>query len=412
MAAYTSYADRQTIVMLREQGHSYREIAHTTGWRYETVRKICRRYRREGPSALQPAPLGRPRTGPLSTFDPKVRFAVLKHTRQHPGWGPDIVRAELAQRAWAPQVKLPSASSIGTYFSQFGARLVTKRPHTRLSAAEPREPANRVVHGCWQLDADEQVRLPGYGRAHMLNVVDHLSGIKIGTVLFPARRNGRACRISWPQYRQALRRAFTQWGLPDRIRTDRERVLVAPGDYPFPLAFTLWLVGLGIEHEIIRRVTQNGAVERAHRTWEGRLDGYGPDPDLANWQMIVDYERWRMNAVLPSRGRRCQRQPPLYVYPHARTPRRWYRIADERALFDHQRVEAYLAHGHWLRRTSDSGQFSLNAQVFNLRVHYAHRWVSITYLPELGFQVCCPPDDRVLLTFQTRGLTAAEITGL
>jgi hypothetical protein len=178
------------------------------------------------------------------------------------------------------------------------------------------------------------------------------------------------------------------------------------------MAFTLWLVGLGIEHELIRRVTQNGGVERSHRTWEGRLSGYGPFEQLTEWQMLADYERWRMNAVLPSRGRNCQRQPPLLVYPQVRLPRRLYRCQDELALFDLQRVQAYLAQGRWLRRTNMHGQFSLNGQVFNLRVQYANHWVLITYVPEIGFQATCPPDGQVILTFQMAGLTAADITGL
>lgn len=412
MTRRTSYADRLEIVTLHEGGYTYPEIVQHTGWSYETVRKICQQHGREGPAALHPQRLGRPRTGPLSTFDPKVRFAVLKIKRQHPRWGPDVVQAELAKRPWASQVKLPCASSIGDYFSPFGDRLVAPRSHKQLSAAEPRAPALAVVHGCWQLDADERVLLPGYGRVNILNIVDHTSGIKIGAFLFPAQCDGKGCRISWLQYRQALRQAFTRWGLPDRIRTDRDRVIVSKDDYPFPMAFTLWLVGLGIEHELIRRVTQNGSVERSHRTWEDRLEGYGPFEDLADWQMIVDYERWRMNAILPSRGRNCRRQPPLIVYPQANQPRRWYRVADELALFDPQRVQTYLADGKWLRRTNVHGQFSLNGQVFNLRVPYKQRWACVTYVPDVGFQATCPPDNEVILTFQMTGLTATEITGL
>jgi hypothetical protein len=109
----------------------------------------------------------------------------------------------------------------------------------------------------------------------------------------------------------------------------------------------LWLVGLGIEHELIRRVTENGCVERAHQTSEGRLQGYGPFDELEEWQHIIDYERWRMNAVLPSWGRHCRCQPPLMVYPQARIPLRFYRTVDELALFDLGRVQAYLSSGHW-----------------------------------------------------------------
>ena len=412
MNGFTTFADRQEMVMLYKRGVPFWRIARQTGWRYETVRQVIRRYKREGEAALHPQRLGRPPTGALSSFDGKVRYAVLRIKRQHPSWGAAVVQAELANRPWITPDQVPSVSSIERYFRQFGDRLVTPLRHVQPSRAQPREPALAVVHGCWQMDVDERVLLPGVGRVNILNLVDHYSGVKVGSSLFPAQQGHQRRRVSWPQYRQSLRQAFLRWGLPDRIRTDRDQIIVAKDNYPFPMNFTLWLVGLDIEHELIRRVTQNGAVERAHRTWEGRLDGYGPWETLADWQEIVDYERWRMNAILPSRGRHCNRQPPLSVYPQAREPRRWYRLEDELDIFDINRVYDYLAQGLWLRRTSIHGQFSLGGQLFNLGVRHRKRWVQIIFLPGVGFQASCPPDDTPLLIFQLAGLSAAAITGL
>ena len=413
MRRYTSYADQQGIVTLHEQGHSYQAIAEQTNWSFEVVRKICRAYKCQQEIALQPTRLGRPASVILSAFDPRVRFACLRIKLEHPKWGPDVVLAELGKRPWATQVKLPNASRIGAYFSQFGDRLVKARAHKQLPHENPLPPALRCAHGCWQMDVDERVELPGYGLVNILNLVDYATGIKIGAFLFPAHEeDGHRCRISWPQMQFALRRAFTRWGLPKRIRTDRDRVIVAEGDYLFPMPFTLWLVGLGIEHELIRRVIENGCVERAHQTWEGRLDGYGPFEELEEWQIISDYELWRMNAILPSRGRNCRRRPPLMVYPEARIPLRWYRPQDELAIFDIQRVHHYLTNGKWLRHTSSKGQFSLNDQKFNVGVQYKRRWVQVTYDLELGFQVTCPPDKTVIKTIEVAGLTIADITGL
>lgn len=129
---YTSYADRQEIITLHQQGDSYDQIRQQTGWNFETVRKICRSYQRKGESVLWPGPCRRPATGPLSSFDPLVRWASLRVKCQHPGWGPDVVLAELTKHPWAQRVNLPSASQIGVYFSQFGERLVTVRPHKQL----------------------------------------------------------------------------------------------------------------------------------------------------------------------------------------------------------------------------------------------------------------------------------------
>lgn len=412
MTKYTSYADRQEIVILHQQGHSYHQIEQQSGWSFETVRKICRSYRRAGEVVLQPEPHGRPATGPLSSFDRLVRWASLRIKCQHPGWGPEVVLAELAKRSWAGRVNLPSASQIGAYFSQFGERLVRVRSHKQLPQARPVPPALRIVHGCWQMDADERVVLPSYGEVHILNLVDYASGLKIGSCLFPAHQNGHRCRISWPQLRQVLRQAFRRWGLPRRIRTDRDRVIVSPGNYPFPMPFTLWLVGLGIEHELIRRVIENGGVERSHRTWEGRLSGYGPYAQLEQWQQVVDYELWRMNVILPSRGRHCRRQPPWLVYPEAGTPLDWYRLEDELTLFDLERVHRYLSTGRWLRYTSSQGQFSFNDQPFYLGLTHQRCWVQLTYLEDDQFQVTCPPDDTVLKIIHVKGLTVSDITGI
>jgi hypothetical protein len=199
--------------------------------------------------------------------------------------------------------------------------------------------------------------------------------------------------------------------LPDRVRTDKDRALVPRDPSPFPLAFTLWLAGLGIEHELIHRVTQNGGVERSHRTWVARLKGYGPFTDLSSWQAVVDYELWRMNAVLPCRGRHCQRRPPLDVYPQARILRRSYRPADELAMFAEKRVQAYLAQGEWLRKTSDKGQFGIGNQRINLGVAHSDQWVQIVFQPRVGFQAVCPESGTVLSVFHLKGLSPEELIG-
>jgi len=412
MKRYTRLADRQEMISLRQAGHSYSQIVEQTGWSIEMVGKICRAYQAGGEGALKGQPMGRPRRGALSSFEPVVRYGCLRIKCQHRGWGPEVVLAELAKRPWASRVKLPSASRIGAYFSQFGDRLVRARSHKQLPQAGPLEPALRYVHACWQLDSIERFPLPNQHLVNILNLVDYATGLKIGSFVFTARRNGHGCRVSWPQMQDALRQAFSRWGLPDRIRTDRDRVIVAQGNYPFPKFFSLWLVGLGIEHELIRRVIENGSVERAHQTWQGRLSGYGPFDTLAEWQAILDYELWRMNAVLPSRGRNCRRRPPLLVYPEARSPRRFFRPQDELALFDLRRVQAYLADGKWLRKTSQTGNFAFNNQHFYLGRPFKNRVVQLTYQPNTGFLVTCPPDTTIITTLQVAGLTMPDITAL
>lgn len=407
MKRYTDLADRQVILELRKEGLTYQAIAEETGWKYETVRKVCR-----AGTSITLHSLGRPVKGLLSSFSPLVRFASLRIKLQHPGWGPDVVIAELGKCDWDKRVKLPSSSQLGAYFSQFGDDLVKPRRHLQLPKSDHRKITKPGAHVCWQIDVQERIELADYGLANLLDIVDWYTGIKIGFFLFPALQGKRRCKVNLDQYREALRTSFERWGLPDNIRTDRERVLVPEGNYPYPSVFTLWLAGLGIEHQLIQRVTENGSVERSHRTRFERLDGYGPFAQLDDWQAIADYECWRMNAVLPSRGRNCQRKPPLLVYPQASQPRRLYRKADELNIFDLEKVKAYLSQGKWLRHTSSKGQFSFHVEKYNLGVPFQRRWIQVIYSAQNGFLVTCPPANDIILRFHLTDLSSQAITGL
>jgi hypothetical protein len=264
--------------------------------------------------------------------------------------------------------------------------------------------------GCW---ISKVLNWSGVGWANVMNMTDLATGIKISSYVHPAGPPQKRHLISWEQIRANLRIAFSRWGLPDRIRTDRDRRLVAPGEYPVPMSFTLWLAGLGIQHEIIQRVTQNGGVERFHRTWEGRLLDLPLGLDWRGVQDYVDYEVWRMNAILPSRGRNCRRRPPLLVCPEARIPRRYYSPQEELCIFRLERVEAYLAKGRWLRRTSTKGQFCFHSDFLNARKPYARQIVVLTFDVEtLQFQVRPAESDEVILCFRPDWLSVTAITGL
>lgn len=413
MMRRTTLADRQQIVALKRVGYSHQAVAAATGWRVETVRKVWRAFRRDGEAGLQAGKVGRPATGPLSTFAPLVRYVALRRKLERPHAGPDVILADMAIRPSLSGLSLPSSASLGSYFSTFGERLLTPRRHLQLPGQRSQLLPAYEAHQCWSLDFDEGVHWAGVGWVNIMNISDLATGIKVGSYIQPSGPPQQRHLFSWEQIQENLRDAFSRWGLPDRFRTDRDRRLVAPGDYPVPMFFTLWLAGLGIHHEIIQRVTQNGVVERFHRTWEGRLLDLGLGPDWPAVQDYVNYEVWRMNAVLPSRGRNCRRRPPLLVYPQARCPRRYYTRQAELAIFQLERVEAYLSTGRWLRSTSKRGQFHFHSQMLNVRTPYARQAVVVTFNRQTHhFQVCPAQADTVLLSFRPEWLSVNMITGL
>jgi hypothetical protein len=409
----TTRADRQQIVALKKTGESHQAVSVMTGWSIETVRKVWRKFQQTGETNLCSAKVGRPATGLLSTFDPLVRHVALRLKRERPHAGPDVILADMAIRPSLRGLRLPSSSSLGAYFSTFGDRLVTPRPHWQLPEQSSRLLPVREAHECWLLDFDEGLNWSSVGWTNVMNVADLATGIKIGSFVHPAGSAQKRHLTPWEQIQVDFRVAFSRWGLPDRIRTDKDRRLVAPGEYPVPMPFTLWVVGLGIHHEIIQRVTQNGGVERFHRTWEGRLLDLALGADWAAVQDYVNYEIWRMNAVLPSRGRNCRRRPPLLVYPEARTPRRYYSPQEELDIFQLERVEEYLSKGRWLRRTSVHGQFRFHSDLLNAKTHYARQVAVITFdLETRQFQVRPAESDNVILSFRPDWLSVAAITGL
>jgi len=409
----TTLKDREEIVALKVGGASHRAVATKTGWHIDTVRKVWRQYRRQGDKGLQTGAIGRPRRGALSTYPGLVRYVALRLKVTRPHAGSDVILADMALRPSLRGQRLPSSASLSAYFQQFGERLVQPRAHHQLPGQHAQLAPVQGVHECWQLDFDEKLHWRGVGWVNLMSLVDTYSGIKLGSYLTDAGAPAHFHLMSWPAIQSHLRQAFVRWGLPMRLRTDHDRRLVAEGDYPFPMPFTLWLVGLGIQHELILRVTQNGVVERSHRTWEARMLDIDPGPTLRLAQDYVNYELWRMNAVLPSRSRRCHRRPPLLVYPEVRTTHRPYQLADELALFSLARVHAYLAQGRWLRRTSAKGQFHFNAEMYSVGTAYGQQTVVVTFDPNThAFQVVPSQDNTLLLTFSPAWLSTSAITGL
>jgi hypothetical protein len=78
MQKRTTLADREEIVALKRSGLTCDQIPDKTGWSKETVRRVWRAYRDHGPAGLLTQPLGWPATGPMSTFDPLVRYVALR----------------------------------------------------------------------------------------------------------------------------------------------------------------------------------------------------------------------------------------------------------------------------------------------------------------------------------------------
>jgi transposase-like protein len=366
----TSVADRNQIIDLKLAGHTLGEIAAQTGWSLSCVRQWWRAYRDGGRVALTPRSPGPVSRGVMSHFPEEMRDAFQQIKLQHPGWGAAVARLQVAEQLDVDEASLPATSTIEKYWRVCcpqQVRRYQKQPPPPVAAARP---TVSQPHERWQLDFKEWMAVPDCGRVDVLTIRDEATPVHIASVVYAARTtNGR-------DIQQALRQGFTQWGLCDRLQTDRDkRLFNSQVRHPFPTVVLLWLAGLGIAHDIAPSAAHNGCVERAHRTWYERVVRGRRFSDLAHLQAISDAEVARLNHMLPSRGRNCQGQPPLRAYPEATVPRRPFALAQERQLFSLQRVYDYLAPQRWWRRVNTAGQASLGGHIYGIGRRFAQQEV-------------------------------------
>lgn len=261
----TSVSERNRFVDLKLAGHTLEEVAKETKWSFDCVRRWWRCYRDGGRKALNPPDGRKQRGGPMGTFPGIIRFAFLHIKKERPGWGAEVARPRVAERLDLPEEEMPSVSTIEKYWAQYKGRLYKRQRQRHPVKEGAKQPAPKAPHERWQADFKVKIQVQGLGRTDVFNIRDDFSPVKIGSFAYPYNE--------WDdrQVQDALRQAFTRWGLCDRFQTDKEKRLVSTGAHPFPSRFTLWLAGLGVEHEFVRCAQENGCAERFHRTWHGRV---------------------------------------------------------------------------------------------------------------------------------------------
>jgi len=225
-----------------------------------------------------------------------------------------------------------------------------------------------------------------------------------------------AAQVQESQVRAFLRAAFARrQTLPDAVQTDSEPSLVGRviAD-AFPSRFTLWLVGLGIDHVVIRpgRPTDNAEVERGHRTLDdyvltGNRDKTAPQLQTLMEQALVEllYER-------PSRGKACRGRPPVVAYPELLAPRRSFSPQSELSAFDLQRVDSYLATFTWQRRVGKNGQVVIGRQrTYSIGRPYGGRTTLVRFDPADRHFVFRDADapSQLLARRPVRGLELSDI---
>jgi transposase InsO family protein len=376
----TSFQVRLEIMEQASAGLNDTQIATALGCSVWTVRKWRRRSLKLGSVSLA-SRMGRPATGPMSTFPKEVKEAILHLRTLHPGWGPSTLLAALKTDAYWCDQSLPSRAQIARLLKQAG---LTRRyqPHHDLPQPPPTEP--RTPHQEWQMDAQGIMRVEGVGKVSLINLVDVTSRLKAES--YPSLETTNP---ALPDYQLSLRRAFLTYGLPETLTLDHGTVFydnTTPS--PYPTRLHLWLLALGVQVRFTRKrcPTDHAIIERTHQTMTAQaLLGQTYSSHATLWAGL-DERRQVLNHHLPSRT--LDGKAPLEAYPHAIHSGRSYRPEWEEELLSLEKVCNYLAQGRWFRGVRSNGYFGLGSYQYYLGKHFARCSVAIRFDPDTTTLMC------------------------
>jgi len=399
----TDLAERVEIGERWTAGQKDREVAVAMNLSAWTVRKWRRKYQQEGRSGLG-SWMGRPLTGALGQFPLEIRDTVRDMREGHPGWGPITIRTELEGLPYFTGLKLPSRPRIAAFLNQEGLTRKYER-HTELP--QPRTVDPQRAHEEWEVDAQGVIKVPGLGPVSVINISDLFSRVK--TESFPCLHTSHP---STQDYQLAMRRAFVNYGLPERISLDHDGVFYDNGNAsPFPMVLHLWLIALGVEVRFIHKTppAEHAVIERGHQTvTQQAIAGQHFTDGAALHDSLSDRLDF-LNTRYPSRS--LAGWPPLAAHPQARHSGRPYRLEWEEDLLDMQRVYNYMAQGRWFRRSSPLRQISLGSYRYGVGKAFANQTLEITFDSQTAEWICLSENGRQEIRLPAQGLTKSVLMG-
>src|SRR4030042_601618 len=155
----SSLQERVTIQEMARAGLSDPRIAAQLHVSPATVRKWRRRGQRQGSAGLF-SKMGRPVKGELSTFPAEMRDTLSTWRKEHPGWGPKTLRAELKRCVRFQGQKSPSRAVIARWLKAQGLSRAYR--HTQ-ELPSPAVSSALACHEEWEMDGRGYQRIAEAG---------------------------------------------------------------------------------------------------------------------------------------------------------------------------------------------------------------------------------------------------------
>jgi transposase InsO family protein len=309
------------IVACRDEEHvSFAELCRRAGISRKTGYKWLARYESGGAAGLS-ARASTPRRMARSV-PAEVEDAIVLLRKQQPRMGPKKLRVLLVEKD--PSVRWPALSTMGEILQRQGL-IRPKRKRVRVTPSSSPLGHADAPNALWCIDFKGHFALDDEDktRCHPLTLTDAHSRfiLKCEGLMKP--------RVD--AVRQHLELAFTEFGLPARIRSDNGPPFasLAPGGLS---ELSVWWLKLGIVPERIEpgHPEQNGRHERMHRTLKEEATRPAAKT-MQEQQRVFDAFRCHFNKQRPHEA--LGQVPPGRIYePSSRTypcPLRSPAVADD-----------------------------------------------------------------------------------
>lgn len=300
------------------------ELAAQYGISRKTAYKWLERYEAAGVTGLQDQSR-RPDHSPQAT-DPELIEALLAQRRRHPRWGATKLLAIAARRE--PEADWPSRATVCTHLKANGFVHASGRRRAAAPGRPAPLPAITAANEVWTTDFKGEFRTGDGVYCYPLTLRDGFSR-------FVLRCDGLLNRTLAATQRR-FARAFAEYGLPDRIRSDNGLPFASPGLARLS-TLAVWWIRLGIIPERIApgHPEQNGSHEQFHRVLKAET-ARPPAPNCAAQQQrfrrfVREYNEDRPHEALgnesPATRYAASRRPlprhvPPLEYPGHMEPRR------------------------------------------------------------------------------------------
>ena len=262
------------------------ELCQAYGISRKTGYKVLDRYEAGGLPALGDQSR-RPQRSPTAT-PPELVRALLAARHHHPTWGPRKLLRLLRQER--PDAPWPARSTMALHLHRAGLVVTPRRVRRPGHPGRPQAPMD-APNAIWTVDFKGQFKLGDGAYCYPLTLADGYSRMLLRCQALTSTQAGES--------RPVFVRAFEEYGLPGRIRSDNGVPFATQALGRLSL-LSVWWIRLGILPDLTEPASpqQNGRHERMHRTLKAECTR-PPKASQRAQQHRFDIWREEYNALRP-----------------------------------------------------------------------------------------------------------------